>query len=171
MSTPSSAMPPSSATPPPRSGPPGKAPPPRNGRSAASRYLVVFAIGLLLGIVAVVMLLRALDARKTWEDRYPEATMHMLDAQVQQLRASIAANRCAATDTLPRLQSLRSLANDIEPAFADLRDDTRFAAHAGDVRARLDAALASPPLHCEGAQAVLTSVTDGCGACHQDFRR
>lgn len=170
MSTPSSAMPPSSTSPP-RPAPPGKAPPSTGSRSAASRYLVVFAIGLLLGIVAVVMLLRTLDARKTWEDRYPEATMHMLDAQVQQLRASVAANRCAATDTLPRLQSLRTLANDIEPAFADLRDDTRFAAHAGDLRARLDAALASPPLHCEGAQAVLTAVTDGCSACHQDFRR
>ncbi len=146
-------------------------PPSPHARSAASRYLVVFAIGLLVGMVTVVMLLRALDARRTWEDRYPQATMHMLDAQVQQLRASGAANRCAATDALPRLQSLRSLANDIEPAFADLRDDARFAAHAGDLRARLDTALASPPLHCEGAQAVMTSVTEGCNACHRDFRR
>lgn len=138
--------------------------------SQAGRYLFLFLLGLVLGVVAVVMLLRALEARKTWRDHYPAATMHLLSAHSAQLRGKIEANRCNPTDILPHLQSIRSLGNDFEAAFEDLRDDRRFAEHASQFRATLDTALASPPLNCTGAGETASAIGAACKACHQDFR-
>lgn len=147
---------------------PDRATPPR--ASSASRYLLVLLVGLFLGIIGVVMVLRAIDGRKTWQDRYPQAVMQVMSAHTAQLGARIEANRCSGLDLVPHVESLRSLANDLEPAFPDLREDQRFAQHAGQLRARLDAVLAAPPQACAAAQAALQQVNEGCRACHQDFR-
>jgi hypothetical protein len=96
--------------------------------------------------------------------------MHVFDAHMDMLDRNVAQNRCAATDTLPNLQALRTVANDIEPAFGDLRDDTRFAGHASDFRAAMDDALAAPPLNCAGVGTALGHIGEACKACHQDFR-
>ncbi|MEO5566422.1 MAG: hypothetical protein ABIR05_07175 [Luteimonas sp.] len=140
---------------------------PRASGNAAARYAFLFLIGLVVGIIATVMALRALDARK---DHYPESVMTVMSAHADALKANVGENRCSATDTLPHLQAMRMMANDIEPAFADLREDTRFAGHASDLRASLDAALASPPLSCAGVQAALKDIGGNCKACHQVFR-
>ena len=86
------------------------------------------------------------------------------------MKADIDQNRCSATDTLPHLQALRTMANDIQPAFPDLRDDARFSKHASDLRATLDAALGSPPLNCAGVGTTLARIGENCKACHQEFR-
>lgn len=137
---------------------------------AAKKYLFLFLLGLVIGAISVVMLLRTLEGRKTWRDHYPEAAMQVMDAQIKQLEESVKANRCSATDTLPRIKALRTMANDIELAFPDLRDDKRFVEHASKLRGTLDAALASPPLSCEGVTKLVSNVGETCKACHQDFR-
>jgi hypothetical protein len=141
-------------------------PSPRSG-NAAARYFFLFLVGLVVGIVATVMALRALDARK---DHYPESVMHVMAAHAGALGDAVKQNRCTATDTLPHLQALRMMANDIEPAFGDLREDERFAGHAADLRASLDEVLANPPIACPGVQAAMQAVGGKCKACHQDFR-
>lgn len=161
MSTSPDATPPGSAKP--DSGKPSKP-------SAAGRYLFLFLLGLAVGALAVVMIMRSIDAGKTWQDHYPYATMHLMQAHIAQLSASADANRCNATDTLPHLQTLRTVANGIEPAFGDLREDRRFAKHASMLRARLDDALAAPPLSCAGVVATIDNIGEACSACHQDFR-
>ena len=138
--------------------------------SAASRYLFLLLLGLVIGAVAVVMILRTLEARKTWQDRYPDAVMNMMQAHAAQLKASTEANRCSATDVLPHLQALRVISNDIEPAFADLREDARFSKHASTLRATLDDALAAPPLNCAGVATIAGKIGEACKACHQEFR-
>lgn len=138
--------------------------------SMASRYFFLFLIGLFVGAMAVVMVLRAVEARKTWEDRFPGAAMHVMNSHVAQLKATVAANRCAAADVVPHVQALRMLANDLEPAFPGLADDERFSEHASSMRAKLDQVLSAPPLACESAQASLDAINEGCRACHQDFR-
>lgn len=135
--------------------------------SNASRYLFLFLIGLVIGVVATVMALRAINARK---DHFHEAVMHVQQWHVKQLKTNVEQNRCGATDTLPHLQTLRTLANDLEPAFPDLREDQRFAQHASQMRAALDGALAAPPMNCPGVTAVVGKVGEACKACHQDFR-
>lgn len=151
--------------------PTNDAPRPRpRAPSAAGRYLFLFLFGLVLGVVSVVMILRAIEARKTWQDHYPHAAMQLMQAHMAQLGERAAANRCAATDTLPHLQALRTISNDIEPAFGDLRDDSRFATRASDLRAALDGALAAPPLDCAGVGTTARQIGEACKACHQDYR-
>lgn len=135
--------------------------------NAAMRYLFLFVLGLAVGAIGTVMAMRAIEARK---DHFPGSVMHLFGAHMDMLDANVAANRCAATDTLPQLQALRTIANDIEPAFGDLRDDARFSGHASDLRAALDRALASPPLACAGVQAAMKDIGSNCKACHRDFR-
>ena len=139
----------------------------RPGASAAGRYFFLFLLGLVVGIIATVMAMRALDARK---DHYPESVMHVMSAHIDALSSNLKQNRCTATDTLPHLQALRTMANDIEPAFGDLREDARFAQHVSDLRASLDGALSSPPLNCAGVGAALKDIGGNCKACHQEFR-
>jgi len=135
----------------------------RNG----SRYLFLLLLGLAVGVFATVVAMRALDQRK---DHFPEAVMQVQARHMDDLKANVDSNRCGATDTLPHLQALRTMANDLEPAFPDLSDDKRFADHASKMRASLDAALASPPLNCPGVGKVLENVGGSCKSCHQDFR-
>ena len=135
--------------------------------SHAGRYLFLFLLGLVVGAVAAVMLLRALQARK---DPFPDALMNVMAHQHGALRDSAKPNRCTGNDSLPRLQSLRALANDVEPAFPGLADDARFGAAASGLRAVLDEALATPPQDCAQLAAVNQRIGEGCKACHQDFR-
>lgn len=136
-------------------------------KSNASRYLFLFLLGLVIGAVATVMAVRAINARK---DHFHDSVMHVQQWHLGQLKSKAEQNSCGATDTLPHLKALRTMADDIEPAFPDLRDDKRFDAHSSKLRGVLDAALASPPLSCEGVTQLASDVGEACKACHQDFR-
>lgn len=135
--------------------------------NAKMRYLFLFLIGLAIGIVGTVMVMRAIQAR---ENPYPPSVMHVMDAHLDALGADVKQNRCAATDILPHLQTLRLVSNDIEVAFQGEFDDPRFAEHASDLRASLDGILASPPLNCAGVGTTVKEIGGKCKACHQDFR-
>lgn len=135
--------------------------------SSASRYFFLFLVGLAVGAFATVVAMRAIDART---DHFPGSVMEVMAWHMGQLKKDTEQNRCAATDTLPHLQALRTMANDIEPAFPDLHDDQRFGKHASDLRASLDTALASPPLNCPGVGTTLGRIGDGCQACHREYR-
>ena len=138
-----------------------------DGKSNAPRYLFLFLLGLVIGIVATVMAVRALDARK---DHFPESVMHVQQWHLGQLKSNVEQNRCVPIDTLPHLQALRTMVNNIEPAFPGLSDDKRFVEHASKMRASLDGALASPPLNCAGVGTIASDIGEACKACHQDFR-
>lgn len=140
--------------------------PPRKP-SAASRYLFVLLIGLVIGAVATVMLMNAWKAR---QDPFPDSLMHVMQWHAKQLNDNVQQNRCSATDTIPHLQSLRALANNLEPAFPGDADDERFGQHASTLRATLDTSVGAPPLNCAGVGDVAKKIGDGCKACHQDFR-
>lgn len=140
---------------------------PTTRRGSGSRYLFLFLLGLVIGALAVVMGLRAWDARK---DHFPESLMHVQGWHMAQLGKAVEQNRCAATDTLPHLRALRVSADDLEHAFPGLADDQRFSDAASKLRRTLDDALASPPLNCAGVGALNKEVGGACKACHQDFR-
>ncbi|MGV8922154.1 MAG: hypothetical protein ACOH1L_02245 [Thermomonas sp.] len=142
-------------------------PDPNRRPSAAGRYLFLLVLGLVLGAIATVMILRTLEARK---DHFPEALMQVQSWHMDQLGADMKQNRCNATDILPHLQALRMTSNDIDAAFADLREDKRFSAASSDMRATMDRVLSNPPLTCEGLGAVMKEIGRSCKGCHQDFK-
>lgn len=132
--------------------------------SNASRYLFLF--GLAIGVAVAVFAQRAIKARR---DPFPDSVMHVMEKQFTLLDANIAASRCMATDTLPRLQTMRLVGNDIETAYPDLAEDARFADHASRLRTNLDAAIATAPADCGAARAVRAKAVQECKACHRDF--
>lgn len=133
----------------------------------APRFLFLFLIGLVVGVIGTVMAMRALDARK---DHFPDSLMHVQQWHLNQLRSNVEQSKCGANDTIPHLQALRMTANHIETAFPDLSDDERFIKHASGLRAVIDTALTTPPLNCPGLGTTAGDVGEACKACHQDFR-
>ena len=142
-------------------------PEPTARKSNAGRYLFLLLLGLAVGAIATVMVLRALDARK---NPFPGALMEVQGWHMGQLKTAMDQNRCSASDVVPHLQALRMTANDLEPAFADLRDDERFKSAAAAMRGAVDKAITAPPLSCESLAGTMKSVGDTCKGCHRDFK-
>ena len=142
-------------------------PDPNRRPSSAGRYLFLLVLGLALGVIATVMVLRTLDQRK---DHFPEALMQVQQWHMGQLKADMEQNRCNATDILPHLQALRMTANDIDAAFPDLGDDQRFGVASSAMRATMDKVMTNPPLTCEGVGAAMKEIGESCKGCHQDFK-
>ncbi len=140
--------------------------PARPKSSAFGRYFFVFLLGLALGGVATVMLINAWNER---QDHFDDGLMHVQAWHFKQLGGKVQENRCAATDIIPHLKALRTMADDLEPAFPGLSDDERFIKQASAMRASLDTALSSPPINCEGVRAVAGKIEESCKGCHQDF--
>ena len=140
---------------------------PNRRPSNAGRYLFLLLLGLVLGAIATVMVLRALDQRR---DPFPEALMYVQQWHMNQLKLDMEQNRCNATDVLPHLQALRMTSNDLDAAFPGLKEDQRFGVASSAMRATMDKVVANPPLTCEGVGAAMKSIGDGCKGCHQDFR-
>ena len=132
-----------------------------------ARYFFLFLVGLVIGAVASVMGMRALQAR---QDPFPDALMHVQQWHMEQLKQDLDTNRCNATDTLPHFSALHLTADDIEAAFPENRDDARFTKAAGNLRAALDDARANPPLNCPSLGKTMETIGGACKACHQDFR-
>ncbi len=145
-------------------------PTPRSS-SAAGRYFFMFLLGLVLGAVAVVMLYRTLESRQTPMDKWHASVMNVVAVHNGQLKKNIELNRCTANDTIPHIQAMRRIGDDIEPAFVDVAGDERFAKHAANFRAALDSAQSNPPLSCESLKQTVGEIGGQCKACHDDFNK
>lgn len=130
------------------------------------RYLVVGLVSLLVGALFTLILMNSLRQGTS----YPNGVMAVMAAQMKGMGQSLKQNRCTTADLAPRLQTLRHLGNDLEPAFFPTQDDALFGKHASSLRAALDAALAAPPSDCATAKLAIDRVSEGCKACHTDFK-
>ena len=143
---------------------------PNRRPSSAGRYLFILILGLFLGVLGTVMLMRTWESRKTSQDRFHDALMNVQQWHLDKLGEGMKENRCNATDVLPHLQALRMTSNDLDAAFPGLKEDQRFGVASSAMRATMDKAVANPPLTCEGVGAAMKSIGEGCKGCHQDFR-
>jgi cytochrome c556 len=130
------------------------------------RSLVLLLVGLMVGALCTSFVMKALDRKSA----YPRAVMTMMGQQMKALDSSVKQARCASTDLVPRLQTLRFVANDIEPAFVGLKDEAQFGRYAADLRAAADAALMAPPSTCVAAAAEITNLSKACDSCHRDYK-
>lgn len=130
------------------------------------RSLILLVIGLLVGALCTVIAINTLNRGTA----YPNAVMALLGQQMKAMDTSIKQSRCASTDLTPRLQTLRFVANDIEPAFADMKDEAQFGRYAADLRSAADAALMTPPATCAAATAALSKLDKACDSCHRDYK-
>jgi cytochrome c556 len=130
------------------------------------RSLVLLLIGLVVGALCTTALVNALNRKSA----YPRAVMTIMGQQMRALDNSVKQSRCASTDLTPRLQILRFVANDIEPAFADMKDEAQFGRYASDLRAAADAGLMTPPASCASAAAAISRLDKACDSCHRDYK-
>jgi len=146
--------------------PPRPTTPPTSG----ARYAAIFVLGLVVGLFALLVILRAVDSRRTWQDRYPLAVMHLADAHMAQLEHAITLQRCTPDTSLPHLRALGALARDLEPAFPAWRDHRGFVAHADALRHTLATATANVPASCTELATTVREIQADCRACHRDTR-
>ena len=130
------------------------------------RSLVLLLVGLAVGALCTVILVNTLRRGTA----YPNAVMAVMGQQMKALDKSVKQSRCASADLTPRLQTLRFVANDIEPAFADMQDEAQFGRYASDLRAAADAALMTPPASCTAAIAAISNLDKACDSCHRDYK-
>lgn len=123
-------------------------------------------LGILIGLVCTVMVARVLQARR---NPVPDSLMQVMAYQLRALQPG-AGGGCNLTRQRARLQSLRLLADELEPAFPDIGEDRRFGEHASALRTVLDQAQRTPPADCAALAAVRPQINDACEACHRDFR-
>lgn len=130
------------------------------------RPLIMLLIGLVVGAIATLIVMNALHRGTP----YPNAVMAVMGQQMHAMDSSIKQSRCASTDLTPRLQTLRFVANDIEPAFVDLQSDAQFGRYASDLRSAADAGLMTPPANCAAASAAFAKLDKACDSCHRDYK-
>lgn len=127
---------------------------------------IALALGLVVGIIGTVMTMSAFRSGP----HMTSALMHMQDFHMDALDANMKQNHCATTDNLPHLQALRALSNDLEPIFLPIEKEADFRQKASNLRAALDASLASPPADCPSLGAAMAKVGHECKGCHQEFK-
>ncbi len=130
------------------------------------RLLLLFLLGLAVGAVGTDMIEKALQRKSA----FPDGVMTVMGHQMKALGESLKQNRCTTSDLTARLQTLRLVANDIEPAFGGLQKDEQFGRYAGGLRGAADLALASPMTSCAVATAAVNKVDQACDSCHRDYR-
>ncbi|PPU04038.1 hypothetical protein [Xanthomonas arboricola] len=141
-------------------------PAPPTEQSRASRYAFLLVLGILIGLVCTVMVARVLQARR---NPVPDSLMQVMAYQLRALQPDAAVG-CNPARQRARLQSLRLLADELEPAFPDIGEDRRFGEHASALRAVLDQAQRTPPADCAALAALRSRINEACEACHRDFR-
>jgi cytochrome c556 len=130
------------------------------------RTIILFFVGLVVGIVGCLIAYNAMNRQTPWT----KATMAVMGHQLKSIDESVKASRCTTADIVPHLQTLRLVANDIEPAFKGEIDQPQFGRYAADLRAAADTALIAPPATCKTANDTLSSLGKACDSCHRDFR-
>ncbi|MBB4129457.1 MULTISPECIES: hypothetical protein [unclassified Xanthomonas] len=138
--------------------------PPRQSR--ATRYAFMLVLGLLIGLVTTVMVARVLQARR---DPVPDSLMQVMAYQLRALQPATS-SACKPPTQRARLQSLRLLADELEPAFPNIGEDRRFIAHAQALRAVLEQAQQTPLTDCAATAGEKNRISEACEACHREFR-
>ncbi len=123
-------------------------------------------LGLLIGTLIGAWALKALSAGS----EFPKGVMAIKAYHVGQLRENLKAGHCDAAALSPHLDTLAAVARDIEPAFL-LPDSTDgiFRQYAEDMRSRINKANDSLG-DCDKAREAAGAISDGCKACHRDYK-
>ncbi|HOZ05841.1 MAG TPA: hypothetical protein PLF92_10410 [Arenimonas sp.] len=129
-------------------------------------FVITFAVAFVLGIALTAVGINYLNQGPD----YPKGVMTVMGMKMSALKNNIQQNRCAPTDIIPHLQTLRYVGNDIEAAFGEMSDNEQFIRYASDFRATADGALTVPAANCAAAEAALSRMGKACENCHRDYK-
>jgi hypothetical protein len=126
----------------------------------------LIVLGFFIGALAGAWALKALTAG----NEFPKGVMAIKAHHSGQLRENLREGRCDAAALSPHLDTLAAVARDIEPAFLlpDSQDGI-FRQYAEDMRGRIAKAYDNLG-DCERAREAVSAISDGCKACHRDYK-
>jgi len=130
------------------------------------KYVGLILLGFFIGALAGSWALKALSAG----NEFPKGVMAIKAYHSGQLREHLRNDRCDAATLSPHLDTLAAMARDIEPAFLNPEaDDATFRHYAEQMRERIAKAYAGLG-ECERAREAISTISDGCKACHRDYK-
>lgn len=131
------------------------------------KYLLILLIGVFAG-GSMALFYANLDRA---QGAYPRGVMAAMQHHYKALQSGLREPQCPPQRSLPSLQRLRTISDEVAPAFIQARQpgpdfEQR---HAGLLTA-LDAAIAAPPADCVALNALTQDIGDRCDSCHAAFR-
>ncbi|MEZ5544975.1 MAG: cytochrome c [Lysobacteraceae bacterium] len=130
------------------------------------RSVVLILIGLFIGALGAVAAITALKQGTPYHD----AVMTVLGQQMGALRGMREKNACPPQEIAHRLTLLRTIGEELEPAFLPVGDDAKFIERAKAFRDAVDAAQAAQATSCDALGAAMSGIGGTCKGCHDDFR-
>lgn len=130
------------------------------------RALLLFAFGLVIGALAAHTVGHTLRLRHA----YTRGVMSVMQHHVAVLHKTVRSRQCPAHAADHDLTVMRTMANEIGPAFGNVGD-----AHFTDLAKRLktslgDAKLKASTPGCAALAASLQDIGQRCDACHREYR-
>ncbi|MEF2146722.1 cytochrome c [Aquilutibacter rugosus] len=144
------------------------APNAKKGSSAFGRYFFVLLLGLVIGAFGAVYALNALSSNP--QSQFQQGSMHVMGWNMGQLKQNVAAAKCSASDSIPRIQAIDVMARDLESAFPKYADDAAFVKAATDLRTSSNNALMAAPQTCDGVSQAMRNIGLSCEGCHSKFK-
>lgn len=126
------------------------------------RYVVVLAIGILVGALCAMTAASVLGQRHA----YPKAVMRLLQRQLGDARSAALDGACA--DNARRFVLLAAVTDEIGRALpSSAGPDRVFDQYLADMRRAVSAAASA---ECKSQPTALADVANACEACHRDYR-
>ncbi|MBN8482965.1 MAG: cytochrome c [Xanthomonadales bacterium] len=127
------------------------------------RYVIVLAIGLLVGALCAMTAASVLGQRHA----YPKAVMRLLQRQLGDARSAAVDRACA--DNARRFVLLAAVSEEIGRAIPSAASTDRvFDQYLDDLRREVAGARGAAD--CTSQREALTRVANACDACHRDYR-
>lgn len=130
------------------------------------RAVVLILIGLFIGALGAVAAITALKQGTPYHD----AVMTVMGQQMGALRGMREKNTCPAQEIAHRFALLRSMGEELEPAFLPMGDDAKFIERAKAFRDAVDVAQAKQAASCDALGEAMSGIGGTCKGCHEDFR-
>ena len=142
--------------------------PQRKSGNAFAKYFFMLLLGAAIGAFGAVYAINALQNNP--EEKFRHGVMNTFGWNMGALKKNVAEAKCAASDSIPRIQAINVMARDLEAAFPKLADDAAFVKAATDLRTASNNALMAAPQTCEGVQEAMRNMGMACESCHKSFK-
>lgn len=135
------------------------------------KYLVLFLIGLFMGIACTVIGMNALSKGSEMK----HGTMASLAYHMAAIGQMIERNQCDAEQSAQHIAAIEYSARDVNHAFRmdfdpESSDWKHFKKYSADMVAAANTHHASPPADCDALKQARSDLGQGCKMCHRDFK-
>lgn len=135
------------------------------------KHLILFLIGLFVGVACTVIGMNALSKGKEMK----HGTMASMAYHMGAIGQMIEKNQCDATQTEQHIAAIEYNARDVDHAFrlsfdTESSDWQHFKKYSADMVAAANKHRVNPPTNCDALKSARGDLGQGCKMCHRDFK-